>query len=428
MTKRRAAAIAWTLWAIAVVATCAGTYLAAKYPFTSSQETQDSAAEFVWSASWFGVGLVGALIVSQRPRNRIGWVLVGITFTLAMNVVATSYGRAAFFDPAAGLPLGHVATWFATWGFNLVAALVVAVLLLFPSGELPVRRQKVLAWLLAGLAVAAIAVDAFTPGPVEGEGPPLNPLGLTRLAGGLDAAGTVLGMAQVVVAIAVLADFVYRFWRSRGLQRQQFRWMVLAAAAFPVLFVGAILVESAFLTNDAFDPVVAVFFVCGNGMAAAIGVAVSRHGLYEMSRVVSRSLGYAVLTAVLVATYLGAVTVLTWAIAPNSDDSPLAVAAATLLAAAVFGPARRRIQGVVDRRFDRARYDAGQTVERYRHRLREQVDVDALTRDLLGTVSASMHPAGALLLLRGGGSGQQSFLAASAAVTVPERTHETRGM
>ncbi len=143
-------------------------------------------------------------------------------------------------------------------------------------------------------------------------------------------------------------------------------------------------------------------FVCANGLAAAIGIAVTRHGLYEIGRVISRSVSYALLTAILIAVYLSAVTILTAATAPVTRDSPLAVAAATLLAAAVFRPARRRVQQIVDRRFNRARYDASRTIESYRHRLREEVDVDALTEDLLATVTASMQPAGAALWLRGG--------------------------
>ena len=426
MSPHVARPLAWTLWAVAVVAIVAASILSALYPFTSVQETHDPIAEGVWAASWLGFGLVGALIVSRRSDNRIGWLLVATTFLLGVGVVTPGYGRVAYQNPDAGLPLGPLAVWLATWPIILVFGCVVALLLLFPSGELAARRQRVLGAMLALAALATAAIAAFTPGAPEGDAPPFNPLGIESLAGPLQDASGIVGGAFGVVALAVLIDFFYRFWRSRGVQRQQFRWLVLAAAMFPVLFIVALLVEEAFLTPDSFDPVVVVFFLCGNGMAAAIGIAVTRHGLYEISRVISRTVSYALLTAVLVALYLAAVTLLTSATAPITGKSPLAVAAATLLAAAAFGPVRSRIQAIVDRRFNRARYDAAVTVDAYRGRLRDEVDLDTVATGLVDTVLTSMQPATANLWLAGGGS-LQEILASPTAVTVSERHREKKG-
>lgn len=429
MSERAAPPIAWGLCLAGVAAIVAAGILSAIYPFTSAQETYDPVGEFVWAASWIGFGVVGALIVTQRPTNRIGWVLVGITSLLGVGILAVVYGRAAYENPAAGLPLGMVATWFGTWTTGFAFGLVLALLLLFPSAELASRRQR---WLGAALAMAVLAVslvEAVMPGPVEGEAPPLNPLGLTMFAEQLDAAQDVLAGVLVVLAVLVLLDFVYRFWRSRGVQRQQFRWLALAASAFPFLFVLAMVLEDNVTGDEGFDPVVLVFFVCGNGLAAAIGVAVTRHGLYEINRVISRSVTYVMLTAVLAALYLAAVTLLTSVTAPVAGDSPLAVAAATLAVAAAFGPARRRIQGVVDRRFNRARYDAARMVEAYRGRLRDEVDVNAVATRLLATVNDSMQPAGAVLWLSGDATGPSEKSSSDhIAVTVPERPRETRGV
>lgn len=427
MTPRRAAVVSWSLWAFAAVAIAAGTVLSTLYPFSSLQEAYDPVGEGLWAASWAGFGFVGALIVTRRPDNRIGWLLCVITFMLGVGVMTPVYGRVAFLHPGLGLPLGGLATWVAMWAITLVFGGVVALLLLFPSGALASKRQKSLGFALGLVALLSVATEAVNPQAPEGDVAPFNPLGVASLADPIAEASGIIGGLFAVVAALVLLDFVYRFWRSRGVQRQQFRWMVLAAATFPVLFMGAVVLEDSYLHPDAFDPVTAVFFLCGNGLAAAIGVAITRHGLYEINRVVSRTVGYALLTAVLVGVYLGAVTLLTAATAPIAGESPLAVAAATLLAAAVFGPARRRIQGAVDRRFNRARYDASVTAEAYRGRLRDEVDLENVADGLVETVLTCMQPASASLWLAGGGTLPEKSLARSSAVTVSERRREKKG-
>ena len=426
MTPRTAGRIAWTLWVVAVMAIAVAGVLSARYPFSSAQEVHDPVGETIWAASWLGFGLVGALIVRRRPDNRIGWLLVGLTFMLAIGVLSPSYGRVAYQNPGAGLALGALATWLAMWAIAPVFAGVVALLLLYPTGALATRRQRTLARLLGSVLAVQIAVDAFTPGAPEGEAPPFNPLGLAPLEDLFDAASGIVGSVFALVAAAALVDFVYRFRRSRGVQRQQFKWLALAAAAFPPLFAVGVVVEDAFLTSDHFDPVVVVFFLCGNGLAAAIGIAVTRHGLYEINRVISRTVGYALLTAVLLGLYLGAVTLLTTATASLAGDSPVAVAIATLLAAAAFGPARRRIQGAVDRRFNRARYDAAVTVDAYRGRLRDEVDLQAVSSGLVETVFSSMQPATAYLWLAGD-AGVKEISQSPFPVTVSERRREKKG-
>ena len=427
MTGRTAGRIAWTLWVIAAVAIAVAGVLSAQYPFSSAQEVHDPVGEAVWAASWLGFGLVGALVVRRRPDNRIGWLLVGLTLLLAIGVFSPGYGRVAYQNPGADLPLGALATWLAMWAIAPVFGGVIALLLLYPTGALTSRRQRVLGWLLASVLAVQVLLDAFTPGSPEGDAPPFNPLGVASLEEFFDVASGIIGSIFGLVAAATLVDFVYRFWRSKGVHRQQFKWLALAAAAFPPLFAAGILVEEFYLTPDHFDPVIAVFFLCGNGIAAAIGVAITRHGLYEINRVVSRTVAYAVLTAVLVGVYLAAVTLLTAVTAPVTEESPLAVAAATLLAAAVFGPARRRIQTTVDRRFNRGRYDAEVTVWAYRGRLRDEVDLATVAQDLLATVTATMQPAGATLWIARGTNLPEKNLPSSTAVTVPERPRETKG-
>ena len=398
--RRWAPAVAWTAWLLAVAAVIAAAVLSVRYPPESVLGEFSLLDQIVWSSAWLGFGLVGAVIVSRRPDNTIGWVLCGITFLVSLAVFAPSYARAAYASDWNGYPLAGVAAWAGTWVFTATSGLVVALLLLFPTGRLGSRRARILARLLAVVVTIDTVIYAFMPGPIEGDTPPVNPLGVESLADVITAATAQLGAAVALIALAVVADAVLRYRRSRGVERQQFRWFTVAVAAFPVLFALAMATDE-LRAPGSVDPVPIVLFLCANGLAAAIGIAVTRHGLYEINRVVSRAVSYLVLSALLAALYLAAVTVLTTVTVPLTKNSPVAVAAATLLAAAAFGPARRRIQDAVDRRFNRARYDAGQTVERYRHRLREEVDLDALTSDLLGTVRSSMQPSGAVLWLRG---------------------------
>jgi hypothetical protein len=428
MSARAARAIAWTLCAAGIAAIVAASVLAALYPFTSAQEVHDPVGEFIWSLSWVGFSIVGALIVTRRPDNRIGWVLIGITCSLAAAILGPVYGRAAYSNPTAQLPLGPVGTWIGTWMFSVAAGLVVTLLLLFPTGRLQGPRQRFIGAVLAVAVVSNVVFSAFRPGPVEGDTPPLNPLGIEAWAAQMDAAAAAVGAMLAVTFVLAVLDFIHRFWRSEGVRRQQFRWMAYAAGAFPVLFVLAVTLEDTFLSANSLDPVVFIFFLCGNGLAAAIGVAVTRHGLYEINRIVSRTVTYALLTALLAAVYVGGVTLLTARTAGSTENSPVAVAAATLAAAAAFGPARRRIQGVVDRRFNRSRYDASITIESYRARLRDEVDLSMLITELTKTVAASMQPSTAVLWLAQGSGPAEKVSPDPSPVTVPERNRETRGL
>ncbi|MGH8945334.1 MAG: hypothetical protein ACRDVL_04235, partial [Acidimicrobiia bacterium] len=296
--------------------------------------------------------------------------------------------------------LGEVAAWPATWAFIPLLCLVVALVVLFPTGHTAtaVGRWVIrVFFVVAGLDVVAYA---FRPGPIEGDTPPLNPLGLagdralwTSVIEGL---GFVLG----VVAVVGLVDLVLRYRRSRGVERQQLRWFVTAVAAFPILFFLAIFLEETLIGYEAFDPVVLVFFLWGNGTAVAIGLAVTRHGLYEIDKIISRAVTYALVSAALIGVYVGLIFVLTNFL--PFQDGQLAVAASTLAVAALFNPLRRRVQSAVDRRFNRSRYDADRAIQSFAARLRDQVELDDLARDLNSVTIQSMHPASVALWVKEG--------------------------
>lgn len=237
-------------------------------------------------------------------------------------------------------PLGLVAAWLATWLFVVVASLAMALVISYPTGS-PTRFGRLLFRTLLGIAAIDGLAFAFRPGPVEGDTPPNNPLGINGagpvLSGVIETLGTVLAL----LAILTVLDLAIRFRRARGVERQQFRWFLAAVVAFPVLFLLAIIVEEQLLGNQGFDPVVVIIFLWGNGTAVAIGLAITRHGLYEIDRIISRTVTYGLLTAVVAAVYLGAVSVI-GSLLPSQEQ--LAVAGSTLLAAALINPLRRRIQ------------------------------------------------------------------------------------
>ena len=269
---------------------------------------------------------------------------------------------------------------------------------MYPSGD-PSRlgRGILRAFLIVTLADAL--VFAFRPGPVQGDTPPDNPLGIPGARDLLDPATEWLSTALAVIALVAVVDLVIRFRRSSGVERLQFRWFVLAMAAFPVMFLATGVLEDFVLGVEGFDPVVIVFALWGNGTAAAIGIAITRHGLYEINRVISRTVGYALVVILLAAVYLGAVT---WLTSLLPDESDLVVAASTLGVAALFSPIRRLVLNRVDRRFNRSRYDAEKVMDEFTGSLRNVVDGPAVVNGWLEVVSETMHPTTAAVWVRDG--------------------------
>ena len=304
-------------------------------------------------------------------------------------MLASAYARFALVTEAGRWPMGAAAAWTATWAFFLPAVFVVMLVVLYPTGT-PTRLGR---WVLrAFLFVAAVdaLIYAIRPGPVEGDTPPDNPLGIRGTGPVLDSATEWVGNLLAFLALVAVIDAVRRFRRSVGAERLQFRWFLLAIAVFPVMFLAAGFLEEFVFGVEGFDPVVIVFALWGNGTAVAIGVAVTRHGLYDIDRIVSRTVSYTLLVVLLVAIYVGGVTGLT-SLLPN--QSRLVVAATTLAVAALFNPVRRMVQGWVDRRFNRSRYDTQRVMDRFAGTLRDQVDSTEVVAGWIGVVSETMQPA-----------------------------------
>jgi hypothetical protein len=350
----------------------------------------------------FGLMLVafaalGALVAARRPRNPIGWILVVSPLCLAFTQVARDwYIHTLFADPGS-LPLAPGLMWAANWawvpGFMPLLTLL---LLLFPDGRPPSRRWRPIGWVaLVGMALLIVGY-AFAPGPLEDYPRVDNPLGIGGAVGGVLEVFRGVGFPLfALAAIGSIASLVFRFRRSHGVERQQLKWMAAAAA----------LVVAAWLVNAFFDQVLGsdisvILPVTLLTLPGAAAIAVLRYRLWDLGLVVRRTLVYGALSATLAASYLGLVLMLQLALEPLTSDSGLAIAGSTLAVAALFRPARRRIQEIVDRRFYRRRYDAARTVERFSARLRYEVELEALTDELRGVVRETVQPAHLSLWMR----------------------------
>jgi hypothetical protein len=268
------------------------------------------------------------------------------------------------------------------------------VLLLTPTGSLPSPRWRWWARVATAALVVVVLAVTLLPQPLGPEYQSVaNPLGLRTLEAPLQAATGVALAVTVLGVLVAAASLVVRFRRARGTERQQLRWVALAAAA---VSLAAALVLAAMLTETP------ALFGWGLGLCAAvlplaIGAAILRYRLYDLDRIISRTLAYGLLTVLLGGGYAGVVLGLGQLL---GRDSSLVVAMATLLVAAVFQPARRRIQAVVDRRFNRRRYDAARTIEQFSSRLHQQIDLSSLTAELLAVAERTVAPKMVSLWLR----------------------------
>jgi hypothetical protein len=335
-----------------------------------------------------GGGVTGATVASRAPENRVGWLILaqglGAGLTLALN--ATALAKAPGHDVVAWVS-EVLATWVA-YGFTGL------LLLLFPTGRALSRVWGAYAWFFAAAALTAAVVDALhtsTVGPEVRNA--LRPRGTAgHVIAQLDAVLSTISLPALVLCAVAL---VVRLVRSRGLQRQQLK-LFTYCATLAGTGLGLAGVTGGLFANTAW-----VLGVVGMLLLpVAAGLAVLRYRLYEIDVVIKRTLVYGVLTAVLVATYVLSVLAFRVVLDPITGTSDLAVAMSTLAVAALFRPLRARVQAVVDRRFFRHQYDAGVTLESFTGRLRQQVDLDAVSDDLRSVVDETMRPTHLSLWLR----------------------------
>jgi hypothetical protein len=348
------------------------------------------AADILWPAVILGFGLVGALIATRQPRNPIGWVFCAGALAFGLSGVGESYAIYGLFaDPGGPLEGGRTMAWFSTWVWVPGGiALVLFFPLLFPSGRLlSARWRPVAAMAIVGAAFLSVGI-AFSPGRFDDFPQVENPYGVAGTAGDVFGAFQSLGWLLLVVCLVASAtSLVLRFRRARGVERLQLKWVAAAS----------VVLVASFLLWEVWEGLVPL----GMGaMVVAAGIAILRYRLYDIDVVINRTLVYGMLTATLAGAYVGSVLLLQLALSPLTEESDLAIAGSTLAVAALFRPARTRIQSAVDRRFYRRRYDAARTLEGFGARLRDQVDLDELGGELRDVVADTMEPAHVSLWLR----------------------------
>jgi hypothetical protein len=384
--------VAWGACAMAIAIATARLVLAIVDPDSSAPTTDsrvpDGGLELALLEALViaALGVVGAVVASRRPRNPVGWIMCTIPISFGLFLL----GRRVYWSLALAHPGSDAADlvgWLSNWIW--IPAMFAALAffpLVFPTGAPPTPRWRPVAWIAAVAGIAMIVGVAFAPGRLEDVHVD-NPLGFhgalgsaVQIVGGLGALG------MVVAALAAIASSVVRFRRSRGVERQQLKWVTAAALVLLVLMPvpGEKLGLAALLLG---------LLV----IAAAVAVAMLRYRLYDIDVVVNRALVYGALTATLAGAYIGSVLLLQLVLSPGSN---LAIAVSTLAVAALFRPARARIQGGVDRRFYRRKYDARRTLESFSSRLRDEIDLDALDGELRRLVGDTMQPAHVSLWMR----------------------------
>jgi hypothetical protein len=320
------------------------------------------------------VPLVGFVLTSRLPANRIGWLFLVAGLALGLSGFSSQYAQHALVAARGSLPAGPVFAWLYNWSWVIQTAMLAFLFLLFPTGRLRSRRWRPAAWFVGGAfalmgVVALVSATRFWSDPFSSQ----------AQSTAAPTAYLVLLPAALLVSVAAV---VVRFAGSSGEERLQLKWFVAAALVLVATFIA-----SFFWYSAAVNVLLNLAFAC---LWTAIAIAVLKYRLYEIDRIISRTLAYAIVTGLLVGVYAGLVLLATQVF---RFHTPVAVAASTLAAAALFNPLRRRVQQVVDRRFNRARYDADQTLAAFASRLKDTVDLHSVRDDLTTVVAQALEPA-----------------------------------
>jgi hypothetical protein len=327
-------------------------------------------------------GFLGDVLLRRRPAQKLGWVVAGIGLTVLLQTAVTVYADYSLYVH----PLPSPAAVFAVAGLpsGMLVPLLAALFLLFPTGSLPGRRWRVVAVLL--LLTFLVGLPGQLGGaPSDTDYPQLpNPLQLHSAV--VQHLSAVVNVAQVFLLLASAASVAVRWRRSGDLVRRQIKVLLAAAALWPPVVVILVAGPKSFSDGVWGQLLFAIPVIT---MVVAVFVAVVRYRLYDIDRIISRTVSYVVVTGLVIGCYIGLVALIETVLGFSSG---VAVAASTLSAAAAFQPLRRRVQRTIDRRFDRAAYDARRTAEAFAQRLRDQVDVDTVRSELLVTVSTAVAP------------------------------------
>jgi hypothetical protein len=376
-----------------------------------SVEAGSGVDAFAFTSLCFPV--VGALIASRQPRNALGWIMLAVGVSWGLGSVVDFYAWYGLEVDPGSLPRPDFALALSEpmW-VPLIGLMGTFLILLFPDGRLPSPRWRRWAWFCAIAMILSFLAILIQPGSFADSGYPnvKNPLGVDGLQPFIGLALLVIPLIPISI-VGCAVGLIRRFRHSRGQERLQLKWFAAAAGVVAAAYLVLMALSLPGLVGREPPPWVEVVDYIGINafvlLPLAVAVAIFKYRLYDIDLIINRTLVYGALTAALTTAYLLTVTVLQGVFRPFAGQSNLAVAGSTLVVAALFRPGRARIQAFIDRRFYRQRYDAARTLERFSARLRDDVDLDALTTELLELIRDVMQPMHASLWLRET-SGQRS--------------------
>lgn len=386
MSARASSWIAWSVCAVTLLVLALSMLLIAlgwSTPLPSGWTSWRD--QTVSLAGIIGAPILGGLIASRRPRNSYGWLWLGFGLDLTLQSLAMPYEAYALVVEPGSLRAPRTISHVLELGGQVALTIAPLLMLLFPTGRLPSRRWRPLAWAstTAG-AILLLLVLLFD-----------NP----EQVGGAITIVTVVVIYVLFTALLLCAlSIVVRYRRASGAERQQLKWFALAAVVIGVVAAGHLLFLDLLLPEAVLNLLDAATITC---LYVAVGIAILRYRLYDIDIIINRTLVYGSLTVTLLLVYFGSVVGLQYILrALTGQESQLAIVASTLVIAALFNPLRRRIQNFIDHSFYRRKYDAAKTLEAFAAKLRDETDVDILNSELLSTVRDTIQPEHVSLWLR----------------------------
>jgi hypothetical protein len=362
--------------------------------------TFDSWLDSTLNAVFFST--VGAIVASRRSENLVGWLLGLYGLAQSISHFSAQYAIYALLAQPDSLPAGEAMAWVSSWLVPIIIGFSVFFILLFPTGRLPSRRWQWVTWLTVAFILVGAISGAFSSGPVDGLGPIRNPLGIEGFSNIYNS--ILFTMVASFLLVAAASSVFIRLRGAIGVERQQIKWFAYAAAATVIGLVLAYVIPEVIDVPLWFERIgYTILLSLIPAIPISIGIAILKYRLYDIDRIINRTLVYGSLTTVLVGLYVGGVTAtqaLFQTFTAQEELPQLVVVASTLVIAALFNPLRRRIQSFIDRRFYRRKYDARKTLEAFSTKLRDETDLDALSDDLVGVVRETMQPAHVTLWLR----------------------------
>ena len=393
MSRRTAARLGWSLFGLSALLLAVAFVLNLRR--TQYADLSVTTGELLGQLVFVLFGWFGALIVSRRPSHPIGWLLCAFGLANGLAAFASEYAIYGLVSTPGAAPGAAALAWVTSWLFAVNLALLTTLLLLFPSGRPPSPRWRWVLW-LASVGNGLIVIGALALWPLRGAAL-LQTNGPAEPGSVLAELGNVGFLAALAALLVAGASLVVRFRRARGVERQQLKWL-LYAVAIAVLGTPLLSLAPSRTPELVVDLASALLIAL---IPVTVGLAILKYRLYDIDRLINRTLVYGLLTALLASVYALVVLVLGQLFGGLGTNLPnWAVAAATLAVAALFRPARRRIQQGVDRRFNRRKYDAAKTIEAFSARLRDQIELDTLSAELLAGVEQTLEPTTVSLWLR----------------------------